>query len=84
METPFFAPISAHFQSVCYNHYHPTNTRKHVKFKKPPASQRLHIGQKASVEHTFTEEHVQQFANIVGDVNPVHFDEQFVKKQVHY
>lgn len=36
----------------------------------------------ATHEHTFTEQEVKQFANIVGDHNPVHFDEEYVKQQV--
>lgn len=43
---------------------------------------RIRIGDVATHEHTFTEQEVKQFANIVGDHNPVHFDEAYVKQQV--
>jgi acyl dehydratase len=37
----------------------------------------LTIGQKASRSITLTMEHVQKFAEITGDYNPLHFDESF-------
>jgi len=40
----------------------------------------LHIGQKAVRTMTVTQEHVQKYAEITGDRNPLHFDESFVKK----
>ena len=40
----------------------------------------LHVGQKAVRTMTVTEEHVQKYAEITGDRNPLHFDESFVKK----
>lgn len=40
----------------------------------------LNVGQKAVRTMTVTEEHVQMYANITGDQNPLHFDESFVKK----
>lgn len=38
------------------------------------------VGQKASRSLTLTEEHVQKYAEITGDYNPLHFDEDFVSK----
>lgn len=37
----------------------------------------LSVGQKATRSLTLTEEHVQKFAEISGDRNPLHFDESF-------
>ena len=37
----------------------------------------LTVGQKASRSLTFTPEHVQKYAEITGDYNPLHFDEAF-------
>jgi acyl dehydratase len=37
----------------------------------------LTVGQKASRSITLTMEHVQKFAEITGDYNPLHFDEDF-------
>lgn len=37
----------------------------------------LSVGQKASRTLTFTEEHVKGFAQLSGDYNPLHFDEEF-------
>lgn len=41
---------------------------------------KLSVGQKASRTLTLTNEHVQKFAEISGDQNPLHFDESFVAK----
>jgi acyl dehydratase len=38
------------------------------------------VGQKASRSITLTEEHVKKYAEITGDHNPLHFDEDFVSK----
>ena len=37
----------------------------------------LTVGQTATRSITFTEEHVQAYAEITGDYNPLHFDENF-------
>ena len=37
----------------------------------------LVVGQKASRDLTLTEEHVRTFAELTGDYNPLHFDEDF-------
>jgi acyl dehydratase len=37
----------------------------------------FHLGQHASYTKTFTEEDVQRFIDITGDVNPLHVDEEF-------
>jgi acyl dehydratase len=39
----------------------------------------IKIGQKATRSITFTKEHVNTYAAISGDYNPLHFDEEFVK-----
>lgn len=39
----------------------------------------LSIGRKASRSLTLSEQHVQNFAELSGDYNPLHFDEEFVK-----
>ncbi|HEX4370698.1 MAG TPA: MaoC family dehydratase [Rhizomicrobium sp.] len=39
----------------------------------------LKVGQSASVENTVTEEDVQAFGKATGDMNPVHFDEEYAK-----
>lgn len=39
--------------------------------------QKLTVGQKASRSLTLTMEHVQKFAEITGDYNPLHFNEAF-------
>ena len=38
------------------------------------------VGQKASRSLTVTGEHVQKFAEISGDYNPLHFDPEFTSK----
>lgn len=40
----------------------------------------LQVGQKATRSLTVTAEHVRTFAEMTGDHNPLHFDEQFVAK----
>lgn len=40
----------------------------------------LSVGQTASRSLTLTPEHVQQFAEMTGDHNPLHFDEDFAAK----
>jgi len=40
----------------------------------------LVVGQKASRSLTLTAEHVRLYSEITGDRNPLHFDEQFVKR----
>ena len=39
----------------------------------------LKVGQKASRSITLTKDHVKAYAEISGDYNPLHFDEDFVK-----
>jgi 3-hydroxybutyryl-CoA dehydratase len=39
----------------------------------------INIGDKASVTKIITEEMIRGFAEISGDVNPVHLDEEFAK-----
>ncbi|MDQ6801390.1 MAG: MaoC family dehydratase [Acidobacteriota bacterium] len=38
------------------------------------------VGQRASFTKTFTEEDMQHFVAITGDVNPLHVDEEFARK----
>ncbi|GMQ80603.1 MAG: MaoC family dehydratase [Rhodothermia bacterium] len=40
----------------------------------------LTVGQKATRSITITSDHVEKFAEISGDRNPLHFDEQFAAK----
>jgi len=40
----------------------------------------LSIGQKASRTMTVKAEHVKTFAELTGDYNPLHFDEEFARK----
>ena len=40
----------------------------------------LVVGQKAVRSLTLTKEHVQKYAEITGDYNPLHFDEAFAAK----
>jgi len=39
-------------------------------------------GMSASIEHTVTERDVQLFGEATGDMNPVHFDEEFARRTV--
>ena len=40
----------------------------------------LAIGQKANCSLTLTSDHVKMFAEMTGDYNPLHFDEEFTAK----
>ena len=40
----------------------------------------FHVGQHASFTKTFTEEDMQHFIAITGDVNPLHVDDAFARK----
>lgn len=40
----------------------------------------LTVGQSASHEHTVTERDIQLFGEATGDMNPVHFDEEYARK----
>jgi acyl dehydratase len=40
----------------------------------------LRIGQTATRSATFTDEHVRKYAEISGDHNPLHFDDDYVAK----
>jgi len=42
----------------------------------------LSVGQKATRSITFTTEHVKSYAEITGDYNPLHFDEDFASKTI--
>ena len=42
----------------------------------------LKPGMSASMEHAVTERDVQLFGEATGDMNPVHFDEDFARKTV--
>lgn len=42
----------------------------------------INIGDKASMEKTVTERDVNLFAEITGDVNPVHLDEEYAQQTV--
>ena len=39
-------------------------------------------GMSASISHTVTERDIQLFGEATGDMNPVHFDEEFAKKTI--
>ena len=41
---------------------------------------KLHIGQTAARSITLTQKHVDKFAELSGDYNPLHFDEDFAAK----
>jgi acyl dehydratase len=40
----------------------------------------VHVGQKAVRSITLTAEHVKMYAEMTGDYNPLHFDEDFTSK----
>ena len=40
----------------------------------------LHVGQKATLSATLSDEHVRKYAEISGDYNPLHFDTAFAEK----
>lgn len=40
----------------------------------------IHVGQKAVRSLTFTAQHVKTFAELTGDYNPLHFDEDFTAR----
>jgi 3-hydroxybutyryl-CoA dehydratase len=42
----------------------------------------LKPGMSASLVHTVGEQHIQLFGEATGDMNPVHFDENFARKTV--
>jgi acyl dehydratase len=42
--------------------------------------EKITVGQKATRSITFTKDHVKTFADLTGDYNPLHFDEDFVSK----
>ena len=42
----------------------------------------LTVGQSASYEHTVTERDIQLFGEATGDMNPVHFDEEYARKTI--
>ena len=42
----------------------------------------LAVGQSASCEHTVTERDIQLFGEATGDMNPVHFDEEYARKTI--
>jgi len=42
--------------------------------------QLLEVGMEASSINIITEEHIQSFAQISGDFNPIHIDEDYAKK----
>jgi acyl dehydratase len=41
---------------------------------------KLQVGQKAQRSLTVTADHVRQYAEITGDRNPLHFDEDFARR----
>ena len=42
----------------------------------------LKLGQSAAMTHTVTERDIQLFGEATGDMNPVHFDEDYARKTV--
>ncbi|WP_047153605.1 MaoC family dehydratase [Aneurinibacillus tyrosinisolvens] len=50
---------------------------KHVIEK---AYDELHIGDKAQIVKTITDEDIVTFAKLTGDVNPIHLDDEFAQK----
>ncbi len=43
-----------------------------------PPTNTISFGHYAQITKTFADEHVFQFANLVGDFNPVHFDQNYI------
>src|ERR1700755_2203773 len=42
----------------------------------------LKLGMSASLTHTVTEQDIELFGQATGDMNPVHFDEEYARKTV--
>jgi 3-hydroxybutyryl-CoA dehydratase len=42
----------------------------------------LRVGQSASHEHLVTERDIQLFGEATGDMNPVHFDEEYARRTI--
>jgi 3-hydroxybutyryl-CoA dehydratase len=42
----------------------------------------IHVGFGAKSKHTITDEDIVQFAEVSGDFNPVHMDEEFAKTTI--
>ncbi len=42
----------------------------------------LYVGQKDSLQKTFTDEDVRKFAEITTDVNPIHLDDEYAKTSI--
>jgi acyl dehydratase len=42
----------------------------------------LKVGDSASIEKIFTKEDVKKYAELTGDFNPVHFDEEYTKTTI--
>ena len=42
----------------------------------------LKVGMRASSTHTITEQDIELFGRATGDMNPVHFDEEYARKTV--
>jgi len=42
----------------------------------------LTLGQSASHEHTVTERDIELFGEATGDMNPVHFDEEYARRTI--
>ena len=40
----------------------------------------IEIGQKAELERTITDEDIKKYAEVSGDRNPIHLDEEYAKK----
>lgn len=45
----------------------------------PPLSRLLHVGQKASLTKAFSSRHVELFAELTGDTNPLHLDPAYAR-----
>jgi 3-hydroxybutyryl-CoA dehydratase len=41
---------------------------------------KLNVGDSASITKTITDDDIRRFADLVGDVNPVHLDDEIAKK----